>query len=78
MRRLAAGLPHVVSAKTHIIKHGDGTEDYDLELQVDASANATHEKSSMRGLLSGLLQRTEMPRAIYIEPANEMDGQRYK
>jgi acyl-CoA synthetase (AMP-forming)/AMP-acid ligase II len=78
VRRLAAGLPHVVSAKTHIIKHGDGTEDYDLELQVDASANATHEKSSMRGLLSGLLQRTEMPRAIYIEPANEMDGQRYK
>ena len=30
VRRLAAGIPHVVSAKTHIIKHGDGTEDYDL------------------------------------------------
>ncbi|MGD0682497.1 MAG: class I adenylate-forming enzyme family protein [Terracidiphilus sp.] len=78
VRRLAAGLPHVVSAKTHIIKHGDGTEDYDLELRVDASAHASEEKSNLRGLLNGLLQRTEMPRAIHIEPANEMDGQRYK
>jgi len=78
VRRLAAGLPHVVSAKTHIIKHGDGTEDYDLELRVDASAHAPQEKSNMRGLLSGLLQRAEMPRVIHIAPANEMDGQRYK
>jgi acyl-CoA synthetase (AMP-forming)/AMP-acid ligase II len=78
VRRLAAGIPHVVSAKTHIIKHGDGTEDYDLELRVDAIALAQQEKSNMRGLLSGLLQRAEMPKAIHIEPANEMDGQRYK
>jgi acyl-CoA synthetase (AMP-forming)/AMP-acid ligase II len=78
VRRLAAGLPHVVSAKTHIIKHGDGTEDYDLELRVDAIAHAQQETSKMRGLLSGLLQRAEMPRDLHIEPANEMDGQRYK
>ena len=78
VRRLTAKLPHVISAKTHIIKHRDGTEDYDLELQMDANAHAPHEKSDMRGLLSSFLQRTEMPRAIHIELANEMDGQRYK
>jgi acyl-CoA synthetase (AMP-forming)/AMP-acid ligase II len=78
VRRLAAELPCVVSAKTHIIKLGDGAEDYDLELRVDASAHAPHEKSNMRKLLSGHLHRAEMPRAIIVELANEMDGQRYK
>jgi acyl-CoA synthetase (AMP-forming)/AMP-acid ligase II len=78
VRRLAAKLPHVLSAKTHIIKHRDGTEDYDLELRVDAVTHAQHEKSDMRALLGSLLQRTEMPRSIHIEPVNETDGQRYK
>ena len=78
VRRLAAELPNVVNAKTIIFKHEDGSEDFDLELRVDASAHATHEKSDMRGVLGSLLQRSEMPRAIHIEPANEMDGQRYK
>jgi acyl-coenzyme A synthetase/AMP-(fatty) acid ligase len=78
VRRLAATLPHVVSAKTHIIKHEDGTEDYDLELRVNAVAHEPYEKSDMRGLLGSILRRSEMPRSVHIELANEMDEQRYK
>ncbi|MGA3160342.1 MAG: class I adenylate-forming enzyme family protein [Terracidiphilus sp.] len=78
VRRLAAELPHVTSARTLIFKHHDGTEDYDLELRVDAGAHAADQQSEIRKLLNGLLRRPEMPRAIHIEPANETDGQRYK
>jgi acyl-CoA synthetase (AMP-forming)/AMP-acid ligase II len=78
VRRLASELPHVVSARTIIFKHKDGTEDYDLELRVDAGAVAPDQQSDTRKLLNCLLRRIEMPRAIHIEPANEMDGQRYK
>jgi len=78
VRRLAADLPHVVSAKTHIIKHGDGSEDFDLELRVDANALTPDQQSDTHKLLSGLLRRNEMPREVRIERANELDGQRYK
>ena len=78
VRRLAAELPHVVSAKTVIFKHQDGTEDFDLELRVDPGALAPDRKSDTQALLNTRLRRNEMPRAIHIEPANEMDGQRYK
>ena len=78
VRRLAADLPRVVSARTPIFKHSDGTEDFDLELRVDASAFATNLQFSSREMLSQLLRRTEMPHAIRVEPASEMDGQSYK
>jgi acyl-coenzyme A synthetase/AMP-(fatty) acid ligase len=78
VRRLATQLPHVVSAKTYIFKHGDGTEDFDLELRINASAYAPHQESDIRGLLCDRLRRAEMPRAIRVEPASEMDQQRYK
>ncbi|MGD0732856.1 MAG: class I adenylate-forming enzyme family protein [Terracidiphilus sp.] len=78
VRRLAADLPHVVSAKTHISRQADGTEDFDLELRVDAAAFAADGQPDAQQMLTRLLRRTEMPRAIRIEPANEMDGQRYK
>jgi acyl-CoA synthetase (AMP-forming)/AMP-acid ligase II len=78
VRRLAADLPHVVRARTPIVKHPDGTEDFDLELRVDASAFGANQQSASRAMLSQLLRRTEMPRAIHIEPASEMDGQSYK
>jgi acyl-CoA synthetase (AMP-forming)/AMP-acid ligase II len=74
VRRLAAELPHVVGAKTLVFKHADGTEDFDLELRVHASAFTPGE----RDMLTNMLRRTEMPRAIRIEPASELDGQRYK
>ena len=38
VRRLSAGLPHVVSARTRVFKHADGSEDFDLELRVDAAS----------------------------------------
>jgi len=78
VRRLAAGLPHVISARTHVFKHADGSEDSDLELRVETASLAPHQKSGLHGILRGLLQRTEMPRAIHIEPATELDAQRYK
>ena len=78
VRRLAADLPHVVSARTFISRQADGTEDFDLELRVDADAFASNGRFDTNEMLSKLLRRTEMPRAIRIEPANEMDGQRYK
>jgi acyl-CoA synthetase (AMP-forming)/AMP-acid ligase II len=76
VRRLAAGLPHVVNAKAHVFKHA--TEDFDLELRVEADSMGPHQKSEMHGILVNLLRRAEMPRALHIEPASEMDGQRYK
>lgn len=78
VRRLASELPHVVSARTLIFKHKDGTEDFDLELRVNATALAPNEESEAHRLLNTRLRRNEMPRAIHIEPANKMDGQRYK
>jgi acyl-coenzyme A synthetase/AMP-(fatty) acid ligase len=78
VRRLAAGLPHVISARTRVFKHADGSEDFDLELRVDAASVAPHQKSDLQGILRSLLQRTEMPRVIHIEPASEIDAQRYK
>ncbi len=78
VRRLAAELPRVVSAKTIIFKHQDGTEDFDLELRVDARTHAPDQQSETHKLLGSLLRRIEMPRAIRIEPASEIDGQRYK
>lgn len=78
VRRLACELPNVVSAKTHIFKHKDGTEDFDLELRVIATALTPHQESETHYLLNTRLQRSERPRAIHLEPANEMDGQRYK
>jgi acyl-CoA synthetase (AMP-forming)/AMP-acid ligase II len=78
VRRLGADLPQVVSAKTHIFKHTDGSEDFDLELRVHASALTPDQQSATREMLRTLLRRTEMPHAIRIEAANEMDKQRYK
>jgi long-chain acyl-CoA synthetase len=78
VRRLAAGLPHVVSAKTLVLEHADGTEDFDLDLRVDASALASGQQFDTRAMMGKLLRRTEMPRTIRIEPANEMDGNCYK
>jgi acyl-CoA synthetase (AMP-forming)/AMP-acid ligase II len=78
VRRLAADLPHVTSAKTHVFKHGDGSEDYDLELRVEAASLGPQQKTEMHKLLTTLLRRNEMPHAIHIEPASELDAQRYK
>jgi acyl-CoA synthetase (AMP-forming)/AMP-acid ligase II len=78
VRRLAAELPHVASARTIIFKHNDGSEDFDLELRVDAGAHAADQQSDILKSLHNFLRRPEMPHAIHIEPASENDGQRYK
>jgi acyl-CoA synthetase (AMP-forming)/AMP-acid ligase II len=78
VRRLASELPDVVTARTLIVKQKDGTEDFDLELRVSATTPAQDQESNARHLLNSRLRRNEMPRAIHIERAHEMDGQRYK
>ncbi|MGD0829777.1 MAG: AMP-binding protein [Terracidiphilus sp.] len=78
VRRLASGLPHVARAHTKVFQHGDGTEDFDLLLFVSPSEMSSELGTQMHGLLRALLRRTEMPRAIHIEPATETDEQRYK
>src|SRR6202790_5642897 len=71
VRRLASQLPHVVSAKTMVIGHEDGGQDFDLELCLNASPDALLDP---REMLRGVLRRTEMPRSIRIEPANETNA----
>jgi acyl-CoA synthetase (AMP-forming)/AMP-acid ligase II len=78
VRRLAAGLPHVISARTPLFRHADGTEDFDLVLRVEVNANGLDRKTETHEMLTKLLRRTEMPRTIRIEPASEMDGHSYK
>lgn len=75
VRRVASQLSHVVSAKTTVIWHEDGSEDFDLELCLDTSASAPLDA---RQLLRGVLNRSEMPRNIRIESMNEIEAYRYK
>jgi acyl-CoA synthetase (AMP-forming)/AMP-acid ligase II len=78
VRRLASGLPHVVKARTKVFKHIDGSEDYELELRVDAAWLTDERRSDLQAVLMRILRRAEMPHAIAIEPASELDAQRYK
>jgi acyl-CoA synthetase (AMP-forming)/AMP-acid ligase II len=78
VRRLTSGLPHVVKAWTKVFKHSDGSEDYDLELRIDAAFLTEERRSDLQAILRQILRRAEMPHAIHIEPASELDEQRYK
>jgi long-chain acyl-CoA synthetase len=75
VRRAARQLSHVLSAKTTVIQQDDGSEDFDLELGLDSSANAA---TDAREMLRGLLSRSEMPRTIRVESTNEMEAHQYK
>lgn len=67
VRRVASQLPHVISAKTVRIRDDDGTEDFDLELRMDASASVgPGEVLDGGALLRGLLRRADMPRSVRI------------
>jgi acyl-CoA synthetase (AMP-forming)/AMP-acid ligase II len=78
VRRTAAQLPDVVSARTRVTKNADGSEDFDLELRVDGAYLNETGQPDTRALLARLLRRTEMPRAIHTEPAYETAEERYK
>jgi long-chain acyl-CoA synthetase len=75
VRRLASQVPHVVSARTTVVKHEDGGEDYDLELCLSDEIEAP---ADPREMLRGLLRHVEMPRSMRIESEKEMTGNRYK
>ncbi|MBZ5644083.1 MAG: acyl--CoA ligase [Acidobacteriia bacterium] len=75
VRRMASQLPNVASAKTMIIRHNDGDEDFDLELLLNASPDA---ELDPREMLRGVLRRTEMPRSIRIEMADRATSHAYK
>lgn len=74
VRRVAAQLPHVVSAKTLVIPHEDGSQDFDLELHMDS----LDVRLDVRKILRGSLKRTEMPRSIRIQPVSEASAHTYK
>jgi acyl-CoA synthetase (AMP-forming)/AMP-acid ligase II len=88
VRRVAAQLPGVASARTRVIKHDDGSEDFDLELQLEASAmnqsighaadHAAGDMHDRKRQLHALLRRADMPRNIFLAPANEAAAHRYK
>ena len=75
VRRLVSQLPQVSNAKTTVVEHKDGGEDFDLELCLHDGVEAP---TDPRELLRGVLRRTEMPRAIRIEAVKEMSSRRYK
>jgi acyl-CoA synthetase (AMP-forming)/AMP-acid ligase II len=75
VRRVASQLPHVVSARTVVIRHEDGSQDFDLELSVDSPAG---ERIDARKTLRSLLKRTELPRRIHIQTSNEAGIHAYK
>jgi acyl-CoA synthetase (AMP-forming)/AMP-acid ligase II len=74
VRRLASGLPHVVSARTTVIGCADGGEDFDLELALSSSLDVPIDP---REMLRGVLRRTEMPRTVHIQTMNESTAHSY-
>jgi acyl-coenzyme A synthetase/AMP-(fatty) acid ligase len=75
VRRLVSQLPQVSNAKTLIVEHKDGGEDFDLELSLHDGIEAPPDP---REMLRGVLRRTEMPRAMRIEAAKEVSANRFK
>jgi len=49
-----------------------------LELRVDAAMLTEERRSDLQAILKQVLRRAELPRAFHIEPASELDAQRYK
>jgi acyl-CoA synthetase (AMP-forming)/AMP-acid ligase II len=78
VRRHAAQLANVVSVKTRTITLEDGSQDFDLELSIDANSFAGHDASETHKALGRFLRRTEMPRTIHIHPEDESTTERYK
>jgi acyl-CoA synthetase (AMP-forming)/AMP-acid ligase II len=87
VRRIASQLPHVISARTPIVRDDDGTEDFDLELRVDGQFDTAAAASNTPGhgpheLFRGLLRRAEMPRHVRIVKAaahaDQLCGPSYK
>jgi acyl-CoA synthetase (AMP-forming)/AMP-acid ligase II len=61
VRRVANQLPHVVHARTHIIRSETGDQDYELTLHLSAPVNG------FADLLRRKLRRSEMPCNIHVE-----------
>lgn len=75
VRRVAASLPNVVRAKTVTFRHHDEMEEYDLELQLDPSADLTLDRGR---LLRAFLRRAEMPRHVRVVTATKGIAYSYK
>ena len=75
VRRIVSQLPNVSSAKTMVIRHEDGGEDFDLELRLSGTPDAGVDP---RAMLRGVLRRSEMPRNIRLELADVTNAYTYK
>ena len=75
VRRVASQLPHVIRTKTVVIR-GDHGDDFDLELQFDASA--PHDNRDTQRLLRRVLARAEMPHTLRIDAGRGTEELHYK
>jgi long-chain acyl-CoA synthetase len=75
VRRMVSQLPQVFSAKTIVVEHKEGGEDFDLELCLNDGIETPVDP---REMLRGVLRKTELPRAIRVEAAKEMSTHRFK
>jgi acyl-CoA synthetase (AMP-forming)/AMP-acid ligase II len=75
VRRVATGLPGVLTARTRVLRNEAG-EDYDLILLVTAEAPDSPER--MRAQLARSLRRAELPRAIELVPEHQAHALGFK
>jgi acyl-CoA synthetase (AMP-forming)/AMP-acid ligase II len=78
VRRVAAQLPNILSAKTLVNAHQDGSQDFDLELRIAMNELYPGAHEDVRKQLGRFLRRTEMPRNLHLEPADGNTIERYK
>ena len=64
VRRIAAQLPHVLRAKTRLVRNNNGNDNYELVLVVNGLNNA--EEKEYRAQLRTMLCRYEMPARITV------------
>ncbi len=72
VRRVATSLPHVIHARTSVVRREDGETDFDLMLHPSKPGQ------DYTGLLRKMLRSAEMPRRIHIEVAGHANSSQYK
>ena len=76
VRRVAAQLPGVVRAQTHIVHHANGETDFDLTLVLHATSDV--HSTDYRLQLGRFLRRGELPRRIQVVTADSCTSLGYK
>jgi acyl-CoA synthetase (AMP-forming)/AMP-acid ligase II len=77
VRRIAARLPHVVHARTRVIRSDEGEEDFELTLYL-SETNLSECGPDCTHALRRQLRRTEMPCRIHVEQSERVLSQELK